>query len=753
MVLDHEPSVAPLGVSGLLLSKLVPPQLPPGHLPRAALIDRFSRLAAPGHLTVVEAPAGSGKSTLLALWARTTAKPMPVAWYSCDESDNDPVRFWAYVAASLEFSAGGVAARAGRMLTAPGTSLLGDVLPALINDLITRTDPLTLVIDDYDVISEPAIHETISFLVEHLPPSLNLVVVSRLQPPALWPTSRWRGRRILLELGPNDLRLTRAEAAELLAHELGEPLPVADVDVLYDRTEGWCAGVHLAALSLRNRPDVDDLVASFSGTEQHVADFLMTEVLDGQSQQMRTFLRRASVLDRLCAELCAHVTGAADALARLRRAEHDQLFLISLDNRGHWFRFHHLIRDVLRHELDQTEPDLVASLHRRAAEWHQAHGMAIEAVGQAIASEDLALAGRLVGADYFSMANGGRVATVLRWFDAIEPVLHADHELLLARAMTAMIAGDADGALAWLDEARAAGEADQRVTDDVDGIIALVQQVRSYGRGSLQEARRWSQMALEQIGEDQVWYGTSLSFAALASYRLGDNEAAISDFRRCLARADASQYHVLAVRSMGGLAMLYLSCGDLPAAHHWVERAGHDSRWHLLDEHFQSFARHFVLGRFDLANGHPEQAEPRLRRANELVRRGPLRLEQVEVLAALAQACGELGHDRDAARFHKAGQQILDTCCSPGHLLGVDSGRLVTAAAGEPDLDGLTERERTILAVLAEGLTNAQIARRLHVSDRTVASHLRSIYRKTGASNRGAATRYALDHRLNQRAT
>jgi LuxR family maltose regulon positive regulatory protein len=214
MVLDHEPSVAPLGVSGLLLSKLVPPQLPPGHLPRAALIDRFSRLAAPG-------------------------------------------------------SAGGVAARAGRMLTAPGTSLLGDVLPALINDLITRTDPLTLVIDDYDVISEPAIHETISFLVEHLPPSLNLVVVSRLQPPALWPTSRWRGRRILLELGPNDLRLTRAEAAELLAHELGEPLPVADVDVLYDRTEGWCAGVHLAALSLRNRPDVDDLVASFSGTEQH----------------------------------------------------------------------------------------------------------------------------------------------------------------------------------------------------------------------------------------------------------------------------------------------------------------------------------------------------------------------------------------------------------------------------------------------------------------------------------------------------
>jgi LuxR family maltose regulon positive regulatory protein len=721
-------------------------------LERTGLTNLLSARAGPGRLTLIEAPAGWGKSTALALWLRTMPSPGSFAWYSVDESDNDVNRFWAYVLASLTDAADGVGGRPGRLLAAPGTGVLDDVVPALINELSALTTPVTLVLDDFHLVSDPQIHATVGFLIQHLPASLRLVVSSRLGPPTAWPTSRLRGRNILVELGAEDLRLTRTEAAQLLTNELGGSLAAPDIDLLHERTEGWSAGLHLAALSLRGRPDVHGLITAFSGADRHIADYLMAEVLDRLPPRMRTFLRRTSILDRLCAALCDQVTDDEDAAEYLHQAEREQLFLIALDNERLWYRYHHLLADFLLRELQRTEPELIAVLHQRAAAWHQEHGLPIDAVRHSLAAGDVATASDLINADYFQVANDGHIATVLGWFDAIgDSTVRGDTRLLLARAMTAMVAGDLNDAKTWIDGAASAPDADTsgQPRADLDAKTALVRQVHSYGSGDLGQALRWSQEALRRIPQDQAWYGTSLSFAALVHGRLGDYDETINAFRRCLALADATNHHLLAVRAVSALSQLYLHRGERDAAREWLDYADNDIRWRILDEHYLTFTRHFVRGWLDLAEGRLEIAEPELTRAYQLIRRGSFRLEYVEVLTALARAREQLDRRGEAAELRAAARHLLSTCPDPGRLLGLPAEDVNAATDRDVgNLNNLTQRELVVLGVLAEGLTNAQMARRLHLSQRTVAAHLRSIYHKIGAQSRSAATRYAIENNL-----
>jgi LuxR family maltose regulon positive regulatory protein len=739
-VLDHE--VAP-AFTPLLHNKLVPPRLWPGYLQRPRLVGRLADCAAPGRLTFVGAPVGCGKSTLLALFARRVRPPARLAWYTADAGDNAVTAFWAYVIAALADAVGDRAGRAGRVLAAPGTTVLDDVLPTLINDLTGLDEPVTLVIDDYDVVTAPAIHASLGFLVEHLPASLSLVVASRRQPPAEWRASRLRARNLLVDLGPKELRLTRAEAARLLEQEVGAPLPDADVGLLYDRTEGWCAGLHLAALSLRGRSDIHEFVECFSGADRNIAEYLMAELLNREPPAVRTFLRRTAILERYTAELCDHVTGGHDAARLLYRAARDDLFLVALDNHGTWFRYHRLLRDILLRELAATEPDLIPQLHRRAAAWLQAHGIPVEAVRHAVAAGDLDAAGRLIRADYFRVANDGHLAAVVSWFDAMGPaILRADPRLLVARAMTAVLAGDLDGGLAWLDEADSSPRLNPGLRSRLEAKRAMVCQMRAYAAGDVAEARRWSRPALSELPPHDVWYTVSLVHAAYADRRRGEDETAVHEFRRCLARADAAGHHLMTVQAKGGLLVTYCGLGRLDAARQWSERAARDERWKRLDEHCLTYARHYVAGWLDLADGRLDTAEPHLHRALELALRGPYRIELVEVLNALAETRDRLGRAESAAALRGRARRTFATCPDPGRLLGVDERPLPS------DGGNLTQRERAVLGVLAEGMTSAQMARRLHVSERTIAAHLRAIYRKIGVRNRAAATRYALDHHL-----
>ncbi|MEV4515557.1 LuxR C-terminal-related transcriptional regulator [Dactylosporangium sp. NPDC049525] len=746
------PTAAAAGFNRLLCTKLLPPRPWPGCMERPELTSVLSARAGPGRLTFVEAPAGWGKSTALAAWLRTV--PGPAAWYSVDESDNDAVRFWSYVLAGLAGAneeGTGVGCRSGRLLAAPGTSVLDDVVPVLVNELCARTAAVTLVLNDYHRIRDPQIHATLGRLIEHLPPSLSLVVSSRFGPPSTWPINRLRAENILVEVGAEDLRFTRAQAAQLLTKEVCTPLSDADIDVLYDRTEGWPAGLHLAALSLQGCTDLHGLITAFSGTVRHITDYLMEEVLDRQPPPMRTFLRRTSILDRMCASLCDRVTDGDDASGQLHRAEQELQFLTVLDNEGSWFRYHHLIADVLQRELQHTEPELIPVLHRRAAAWHQEHGLAVDAVRHALAAEDVATACDFITTDYVQVANDGQLATVLGWFDAIgEPAVCSDTDLLAARAMTALIANDLSVAKSWIDLAvHADADAGGRSRADLGAKEALVQQFYSYACGDMGRALGWSREALRLIPQDQVWHDLSRSNAAFVDTRLNHFDEAVEGHLRTLAQADATNHHLLAVRAIGGLCKLFVLRGERDAAREWLDRADTDVRFRILDEHYQTHRRHLVHGWLELADGRPEVAEPPLTRAYQLVRRGSARLEHVEVLTTLARAREQLARDGDAAGLRAAADQILSTCPDPGHLLGPPAED--ETAATHPRVPGphpLTQRESTVLAVLATGATNAEIARRLYLSERTVEAHLRSIYHKIGVRSRSAATRYALDNNL-----
>ena len=385
-----------MAVSGqdvLLATKLHVPRPQPGFVPRPRLVEALGEGLARG-LIVVCAPAGFGKTALLADWARSGRRP--VAWLSLDTADNDPARFWRHAVAALDRARPGIGERAGPLLGPPAPPSFEGLVTALINDLAARPgdDEVLLVLDDYHLIDAQPVHASLAFLLEHLPPGLHLVLASRADPPL--PLARLRAGGQLAELRAADLRFTAEEAAALLRESAGADLPAAAVAALAARTEGWAAGLQLAALSLRGQADPAGFVAAFSGSHRYVLDYLTEEVLDRQHEQVRTFLLETSVLERLSGGLCDAVTGRADSQAMLERVERAGLFLVPLDEVRGWWRYHHLFADLLRARLQQQQPGRVVALHRAAAAWCEEHGLADDAVRHALAAGDPAWAARLV---------------------------------------------------------------------------------------------------------------------------------------------------------------------------------------------------------------------------------------------------------------------------------------------------------------------------------------------------------------------
>src|SRR5215218_274800 len=375
----------------LLATKLHIPRARPGFVVRPRLVDRLAQ-AHGGELTLVCAPAGFGKTALLADWARRD--PRPVAWLSLDDADNDPVRFWRHVAAALDQARPGVASPVAGLLQGQQSASFQAVAATLVNELAGVADAVMLVLDDYHLIQAQSVHESLGFLLEHLPASLRLVVASRADPPL--PLARLRARGQLAELRQRDLRFTPKEAAELLRTAVGSELPEAAVAALGDRTEGWVAGLQLAALSLRDRGDVTAFVEGFSGSHRYVLDYLAEEVLDRQPKQLRTFLLETSVLGRLSGPLCQAVTGRSDSQALLEQVERANLFLVPLDEVRGWWRYHHLFADLLRARLAREQPERLPELHHAAAAWSEEHGLVDDAVRHALAAEDTLWAARLI---------------------------------------------------------------------------------------------------------------------------------------------------------------------------------------------------------------------------------------------------------------------------------------------------------------------------------------------------------------------
>jgi LuxR family transcriptional regulator, maltose regulon positive regulatory protein len=560
----------------LLATKLHVPRPRPGFLVRPRLTERLSQGTA-GALTLVCAPAGFGKTSLLGDWARRSRQP--VAWLSLDAGDSDPARFWRYVAAALDELRPGVGLRVEALFQG-GQPPLEAVVTVLINQLVTEPEQVVLVLDDYQLVEAPLVHESLAWLLERLPSQLRLVLASRADPPL--PLARLRAGGQLVELREADLRFTREETAALLGTAVGPGLSEAAVAVLGERTEGWVAGLQLAALSLHGHTDVDAFVAGFSGSHRYVLDYLTEEVLDRQPQELRAFLLETSILERLSGPLCDAVTGRSDSQQLLEQAERAHLFLVPLDEERGWWRYHQLFANLLHVRLQQEQPDRAAELHRAAARWHEAHELADEAIGHALAAGDTTWAARLIERQLDAHFLRWEGATLQRWLAALPTELVSSRpRLSLAQARLALISGDLEAIEDPLEAAERslANAADEPFEPSVGrgastmanlpAAIALQRAGLAHLRGDAEQTTASARRALAELGEGE-WLLASLirwqqCVAGVLRGELAEAEATLTSG---MAGWRAASHRVPAAAALGyhGLGLVQRDQGRLESA-------------------------------------------------------------------------------------------------------------------------------------------------------------------------------------------
>ena len=375
----------------ILATKLYIPPPRTNVVLRPRLIERLNE-GLHRKLTLISAPAGFGKTTLVSEWVAGCERP--VAWLSLDEGDNDPTRFLTYLVAALQTIAPNIGEGVVGVLQSPQPPPTESILTALLNEISAIPDNFVLVLDDYHVIDAKPIDDALTFLLEHLPPQMHLVITTREDPQL--PLARLRARGQLTELRAADLRFTPAEAAAFLNQVMGLTSRRKKLPRWKTRTEGWIAGLQLAALSMQGREDIPGFIRAFAGDNRYIVDYLVEEVLQRQPERVRSFLLQTSILDRLNGPLCDAVTGQEEGNARLEALERGNFFVVPLDDKRHWYRYHHLFADVLSAHLRAEQPDQVATLHRRASAWYEQHGSAADAIRHALAAEDFARAADLV---------------------------------------------------------------------------------------------------------------------------------------------------------------------------------------------------------------------------------------------------------------------------------------------------------------------------------------------------------------------
>jgi LuxR family transcriptional regulator, maltose regulon positive regulatory protein len=536
----------------LLATKLHVPRRRRGLVARPRLSERLSR-GAESALTLLSAPAGFGKTTLLAQWlAAAPSGRRSVAWLSLDQRDNDPALFWTYLVGALNTAVQGAAASALSLLQPPQPPTeVG--LASLLNDLDVIPGDVVLVLDDYHVIEARDVQDGMAFLLEHLPPQIHLVIASRADP-AL-PLARLRGRGQLVEIRAADLRFTPGEAAAYLNEVMGLVLTASDVAALEGRTEGWIAALQLAALSMQGREDIAAFIAGFAGDDRYIVDFLAEEVLQRQPEHVQRFLLQTSILDRLSGRLCDAVTGQDGGKAKLAALERGNLFLVPLDDRRQWYRYHQLFADVLHARLLDEQPGDLPDLHRRASEWYEQNGEPSEAIRHALAAGDFERAADLVELAIPDMRRTRQESAVHGWLKALPGELVRVRPVLSVGLAGAMLAGgDFEGvevrlrdAEWWLDGATGirpgspASSAEMVVVDGEEfrrlpAIIELYRAALALSRGDVPGTVMHAGRALERSPEEEpLGRAAAAGLLGLAFWASGDLEAGHSAYAECMA--------------------------------------------------------------------------------------------------------------------------------------------------------------------------------------------------------------------------
>jgi LuxR family maltose regulon positive regulatory protein len=698
-------------------------------------------------VSIISAPTGYGKTTLLAHWRRTEEAEVPFAWVSLDEQDNDPIRLWRHIVEALrravpEEEDFGADVLVG--MGAVGQQLVGITLPTLINELAELSRRVALVLDDYQFVTEKETHESVAFFMEHLPENFHLVISSRSDPPL--PLGRLRAMGELTEIRTEDLAFSEEEAQCLLNEKMGLDIGPGDLAVLLEHTEGWPAGIYLAALSLQRTANWHAFIEAFRGSNRYIVDLLGEEVLAHLPEDVRRFLLETSVLRAMTSSLCDAVTKRQDSANLLRELVSSNLFVVSLDEQGEWYRYHHLFSELLLYELNSNRPDLVPVLRKRASAWLENAGFVEGAIRQAIAAADYELVGQLIGRHWFGYVSAGQTATLQRWLGSLpEGMIARDAALALVKAWISALYGEREESERFL--ALAEGSSHEGPLPDgtasVESGVALVRGVFGYGgveamAGAIQSA---AELESEQISPRRVLADLGLG---LSLYYRGDTSRARKPLEEGL-RLTRIDQPVLRIVMLSALSYVAGDEGHLKEAESLAREARGVVEKFKLQEVPQSTVANIALGRALAKRSKLAEAQVELENGIQVRQRLTDLNPWPTIIGLLTLSDVELARgDRSGARKVLAeARAILQSYPDAGifpELLERQERKLRVRKPREGQLGAkLTERELEVLRLLAGELSTRQMAQSLYVTPNTVRTQIKSIYRKLGVSSRKQA--------------
>jgi LuxR family maltose regulon positive regulatory protein len=725
----------------VLESKLHPPAARREWVNRDDLITTLIE-SADKKVVFVEAPVGYGKTVLLAQWQQALTEVRPFAWVTLDPADNDPVQLWTYILEALARVDPHLGDPIMQLLTDQPDHLMEVIVPRLAADLAVLPQKLVICLDDYHHIRDEVCHKSIDMFIETLPQTTQIVIATR-SDPAL------RLRRIgnptqFTEIRTSRLRFDHDEAARLMDAALGRELADDEIDLLVERTEGWPAGMYLAALSLKDRADPKGFIEAFAGDNRLVVDYLTVEVLNKQSPALRRFLLRTSIMDRFTAAACDAVVGTRGSDAILKELERSNLYLSPINGRRRGYRDHRLFQDLLRSELQRTEPDLIPELNRRAAAWHRSWGFLAEAVAHATAAGDIPAVRDLIGSIWLAYWEAGRVEEVHSWLNNLgRDRVASDPVLALVAAWIAGLSGRSDELEEWIVQT-SRGSFDGPLPDGTKSLesgLALIRALLGFrGVGaSLEAARR----AVELEGPDGRWRGKALSRLGYYLYLSGDFRGARAPLMEVAGSSGATSTDVLFAQAY--LSMIAREEERGSEATHLASAARESIDKRDLTDDPSSAPAFLAMGLVFADQGNVPRATAELERALALARRSPWLQpwSALEASLALARVLSEAGDVEGASALLADAQAMLHRY-PDGGILGDWAKQVEGRSADGGVLSApLTEREMAVLKHLPSSFTQRAIGTQLHLSINTVKSHTRSIFKKLDVESRAQAVRKA----------
>jgi LuxR family maltose regulon positive regulatory protein len=768
----------------LLKSKLSIPSINNGQVSRPRLIERLN-YGLESKLTLISAPAGYGKTTLLSSWAASCG--LPVAWFTLDSGDNDPVRFVTYLVAALQLASPNHAQEMKEVIDSltsfqPFNAVYG--MTAILEQLEVSSEKFILILEDYHFITNSEIRQAISFLLDHQPPQLHLFLSTRVDPPLSLAKIRARGQ--LNELRQADLRFNQQEMQAFVTHWTGNKLLSSEITTLANRTEGWIAGLQMACLSLQNsasqsREEISRLVASFGGSHEYIVDFFATEILAQQTELVRSFLLQTSILDPLCSELCNTVTGRTDSQSMLEYLQKANLFVIPLDQERHWYHYHPLFSDLLRKQLHQESSAMVSELHSRASVWYESNKLLDLAFQHACSAGDQARIGWMADEYAESFWKMGEYGTILRWFNNLsndQLILHP--ELMIAKAILLSDQGVYHQAEALLEEitrkimdkmellSSNQGNSDIDNSLHPERILGLVYVATAhiaflksdYETTIMKACQALDLLAAFHLQWDVPWQCEALISLGHALWLTGDRVTAIQHLGEAISLSRSYKHHHLFLIAAADQAFFYRLQNRFDQA----EQVCRDGLSYIHENNLERYSITagllIIWGAVLCEQGNFEMADEFLQRGLKLSQNGRddtvhwvgiLSLGGYWALKGDMDKAGACLQEAQSLASKKKITPWLSTIMSEEfpelmqlpNTKGITTQRSTvkthTKSTLNLPIEKLSERECEVLHLLAEGLSNNQIAERLYLTVRTVKFHTGNIYRKLGVTRRTEA--------------